>query len=159
MKKVFCVALVVCCLLAGAMADGVDLSALSFDQLVALRQDCQREMMTRDEWQEVIVPQGDYRVGVSIPAGKWVVRCADDYRSSYEASFTWITWGASKPENFYIRDSKGRVEIYNPNNQYYEGGPTEFVIEVEEGDWVSIKGDYNKAVFSTWMGEPDLGFK
>ena len=137
-----------------------DLSALSFDELAALSAQCQAEMMTRDEWQEVTVPQGNYRVGVDIPAGKWVVRCADTGRNDYLLKETWISWGTGKPENgFVTQPRKGDVEIYNPKSTRYGGEVTQYVIELEKGDWVAIHPQYNAAVFTPNTGNTGQGFK
>lgn len=51
-----------------AIAD-VDISGLSYDELVALVNKAQMEMMKMDKWQEVVVPEGIYIIGEDIPAG------------------------------------------------------------------------------------------
>lgn len=137
-----------------------DLSDLTFEDLSALSTLCQAEMMTRDEWQEVTVPQGDYQVGVDIPAGKWVIRCADIGRSSYLLQETYITWGSEKPVGGFVPYSgkKGDVQIYNPNSSYYGGEVTQYVIELAKGDWIAIHPQYNAAVFTPYTGT-GLGFK
>lgn len=138
----------------------IDLSGLSFEDLAALSTQCQAEMMTRDEWQQVTVPQGNYRVGVEIPAGKWVVRCADTFRTGYLMRETWISWGSEKPvDGFVPYPRKGEVEIYNPKNTNYNGGVTEYVIELVKGDWVAIHPQYNAAVCTPYTGNTGLGFK
>lgn len=137
-----------------------DLSELSFDELAELSKRCQAEMMTRDEWQEVTVPQGNYRVGVDIPAGKWVVRCADTGRNDYLLARTVITWGAEKPQDGRVPyPRKGDVEIYNPKNKNYSGEVKEYVVELAKGDWVAIHPQYNAAVFTPYTGSTGLGFK
>lgn len=137
-----------------------DLSGLSFDELAALSAQCQAEMMTRDEWQEVTVPQGNYRVGVDIPAGKWLVRCADVGRNDYLLARTVVTWGAEKPQDGRVPyPRKGDVEIYNPKNVNYVGEVKEYVLELVKGDWVAIHPQYNAAVFTPYTGNTGLGFK
>lgn len=59
-------------------ADAGDLSSMSFDELLVLRQQVDAALWASDGWQEVEVPQGDYLIGTDIPVGKWTVQLADD---------------------------------------------------------------------------------
>ena len=162
MRKLIAVAMIVPILLSFALADGIDLSGLSFAELADLRDRCQAEMMIRDEWQEVVVPQGVWEVGTQIPAGKWVVKCFDSARDSFLLKECWLFVGKGKPNYqgvYWVGDEeKYDMELYNPNSYRYEGGLTEYVIELEVGDYVSIHPQYNKAVFSSYTGI-SLGFK
>lgn len=160
MKKIFAVVLIVSMLLSFAIADGIDLSGLSFSELSDLRDRCQAEMMTRDEWQEVVVPQGIWEVGTQIPAGKWVVKCYDSGRDDYLLKECWLNIGVGKPDQgwYWAENEKYNIQIYNPNSYRYSGEVTEFVIELEAGDYVSIHPQYNKVVFSPYTGI-NLGFK
>ena len=75
MKKTIC-ALLICVLLASssiAVAADIDLSSMTYAELVNLQAKIQRAIMETEEWQEVSVPAGLYQVGVDIPAGKWNV--------------------------------------------------------------------------------------
>ena len=160
MKKLLSAVLILLVLLPYASAEDLDLSGLSFAELAALAQHVQLEMMKRDEWQEVTVPQGNYRVGVDIPAGKWLVRCADKGRSTYRMQECDISWGTNKPVDGRIPyPRKGEASIYNPNNENYGEQATELVIELEDGDWVAINPKYNAAVFTPYTGSSGLGFK
>lgn len=60
-----------------AVSDGIDLSAMSFDELLALRQQVNMAIWQSDGWQAVEVPAGMYQVGVDIPAGKWTITAGD----------------------------------------------------------------------------------
>ena len=163
MKKTLALFLILALLCPAALAESVDLSSLSFADLAALRDRCQMEMMKRDEWQEVTVPQGLWEVGAQIPAGTWVIRCADAGRDSFLMRECSLRWGKGKPGddfNWPWKDEKGDVEIYNPNNENYKGGQiTEYVITLEAGDFLYIHPQYNKAVFTPYTGAPSLGFK
>lgn len=140
-----------------------DLSGYSFSELAALRDRCLSEMMNRDEWQEVTVPQGCWEVGVQIPAGTWLIRCADLDRDSLLMAECEIRWGKGRPDNsgyWDYKTEKGHVEIFNPNSKKYkEGQTTEFVITLEEGDFIYIHPQYNKAVFMPYVGSSSFGFK
>lgn len=160
MKKLVCLVFAIAMLVPFAHAEEIDLSGLSFDELAALREQCLLEMFTRDEWQEVTVPQGNYRVGVDIPAGRWVIRCSDTGRSSYLLARCDISWGTAMPQNGRIPSSgrKGKAEIYNPNSTDYEGEATEYVVDLVDGYWVAIHPQYNAAVFTRYTG-PSFTFK
>lgn len=162
MKRLFAAALIISMMMSFAAAEGIDLSGLSFAELAELRDRCQSEMMTRDQWQEVTVPQGVWEVGSQIPPGKWVVKCFDSARDDYLLKECWLFVGKGKPNynGFYWsgEEEKYDMEIYNPNSYRYSGGLTEYVIELEVGEYVSIHPQYNKAVFSPYMGI-NLGFK
>ena len=56
----------------------VDLSGMTFDELIALQQQVNEALWASDGWQEGEVPSGYYEVGVDIPAGRWTVT-GDEY--------------------------------------------------------------------------------
>lgn len=163
MKKLIALVLLLALLIPAAIAEGFDLSGLSFAELAALRDKIQLEMMEREEWQEVIVPGGIWEVGVDIPAGSWLVRCADEWRESYAQSRCDISWGHGRPDKedlgMWFDAGKGDVKIYNPNSKEYNGGTTEYIVTVVAGDFIYISPSHNKAVFSPYTGKPNLGFK
>lgn len=74
MKRIvaLCICIVIFFISTSALAD-IDLSSMSFDELIALQQQVNKAIWASDEWQEVEVPAGLYRVGVDIPAGNWKV--------------------------------------------------------------------------------------
>lgn len=161
MKRILAVSLALVLLCSCALAE-IDLSSYSFEELAALRDQCQLEMMKRDAWQEVTVPQGLWEVGVHIPAGTWVIRCADIGRDSYLLAECDIRWGKGKPNNDNFWDysnNKGEAEIFNPNNENYEGQTSEYIVELAAGDFIFIEPEYNKAVFTPYTGAPSFGFK
>ena len=162
MKQLICIVAALLLILgAAAQAESIDLSGLSFEELAQLRDRCQLEMLKRDEWQQVTVPQGVWRVGVDIPAGKWMIKCPDNARNDYLMRLCWLMWGSVVEDNLVpSRYRKGEVEVYNPNAEDYKAGQvTEYVITLEDGDLLLIHPSYNKAVFIPYTGKPDLGFK
>ena len=74
------VVLLVSCTYAGA--DDVDLSAMSYEELEALRNRITDEMLTRPEWESILVPAGVYEIGVDIPEGTWTIT-AEEYSDPY----------------------------------------------------------------------------
>lgn len=82
MKRV--VMLVLALVLVGAVALAeVDLSGMSYEEMVELRDQLDKAIWASDGWQYVQVPGGDYDVGVDIPAGRWTLVGVDSY-SSFE---------------------------------------------------------------------------
>lgn len=74
MKRVL--VLVLALLMVGALASAeVDLSGMTFDELVALRNQVDQAIWASDGWQEVTVPAGNYTIGKDIPAGRWTLTC------------------------------------------------------------------------------------
>ena len=53
---------------------GFDLSELSFQELLDLQSSVNQALWASDEWNEVTVPVGIYRVGEDIPAGRWTIK-------------------------------------------------------------------------------------
>lgn len=70
MKKLMCITLILCVLPVIAIAD-VDLSSMTYDELLALRDQLNIEIFSRPEWKEVTVPGGQWSVGKDIPAGAY----------------------------------------------------------------------------------------
>ena len=52
----------------------IDLSGLTYNELVELKDQINLAIWECDEWQEVEVPQGIWKVGEDIPAGHWTIR-------------------------------------------------------------------------------------
>ena len=57
-----------------ALADLPDISGLSYEELVALRQSLDSAIWNSAEWKSVEVPPGTYVIGVDIPAGHWTLK-------------------------------------------------------------------------------------
>lgn len=66
-----------------------DLTELSFTELMELRDQVQREIISRPEWKEVTVPPGDYVVGVDVPAGIYTITLSGSYSGNI------FVWGAA----------------------------------------------------------------
>ena len=165
-KKLLCFVIAISVALSctlGLCEEKIDLSGLSYDELVALKDRINLAIWNSEDWQEVTVPQGVWKVGEDIPAGTWTVRCADIGRDGYMMRECDFSWGENLAKNGLAVEWKGRydlVTIYNPNNEYYkEGYLTEYTFTVQNGDYIIIDGAYNKAVFTPYAGKPSLGFK
>ena len=156
MKKLFIVLLIV--LLAFpplSFADSIDLSNLSFDELVSLREEINLALWKTEEWQQVTVPAGTYIIGKDIPAGHWTIKPAKD-------STCLIGY-------FITADFSGK-EPADPLNDYYYQGIADpessyaSVVDMYQLDLVLIDGyylsiTYGDAIFEPYTGKPDLGFR
>lgn len=155
MKKLILLVLALM-LCASALAE-VDLSGLTFDELVDLRDRAQRAMWDCEEWQEVTVPQGIWRVGEDIPFGHWTVTPA--MNTTY--GFTNITYcGAldetgSRPKvpggGFYYA---GNISIDTPE---HDGYMHSLELNLQNEGYLII--EYGDVIFTPYAGHPDLGFK
>lgn len=133
MKKVIAIALALILICAAAYA-AIDLSGMSFDELLELRKQVDAALWASDGWQEVTVPQGVYRVGEDIPAGRWCVTPAGNW---------------------------GTFEIYEADHESYVAGyvvdGSEIVnVTLEDGQWVEISD--SAYTFRPYTGAA-LGFK
>lgn len=77
MKKLLILALVLFLVPAAVHAELTDLSAMSFDDLITLRDAVNAEIKSRPEWKQVVVPVGEWIIGVDIPAGYYSISAAD----------------------------------------------------------------------------------
>ena len=151
MKKLLSLLLAVLLLFAGsAAADPVDLSGMTFDQLVALRDQLNLAIWNSQEWQEVEVPAGIYQVGVDIPAGHWHI-AAKNY------SYTQIYY--FEKLNIYGTDP-------DPINGYMYfiflknlGSTDDVSTDIDMKDGMYFKADSDSVIFTPYAGKPDLGFK
>ena len=139
-------------------AADIDLSGLSYDELVALKDRINLAIWECEEWQEVTVPQGVWVVGEDIPAGKWTIKCVDG------AFRTEICWGDYLSDDGVSVSNKNRGEKYvyisNPDHKWYEvGDMTEYTVSLQAGDYVEVAHDEDAAVFMPYAGKPSLGFK
>ena len=139
-------------LLAGSgAADPIDLSGMSFDELVALRDQLNLAIWNSQEWQEVTVPAGVWKIGEDIPVGYWTIRALPgDYVSvvycdklnisGTDPAIGWDGW---------IGTLTG-----------YEDGPTaslphEVSLNMIEGMYFICR---HTVIFTPYAGKPDLGF-
>ena len=134
-------------------ASGVDISGLSFDELLALKQEINLAIWASDEWQEVTVPAGVYQIGKDIPAGKWTIRPVDGKTAR-------VHWGSELDESkTEIASGKkyNHEQITSPTDSYAKYNNIESVSwDLLDGSFIVVKD--SAVVFSPFAGL-DLGFK
>lgn len=153
MKRLFVLilALVLCC--SSASASSVDLSGMTFDELVALRDQLNLAIWNCQEWQEITVPEGVYQVGVDIPSGHWSVRAVYEKAYFYITVFDNIDILGKGPKNctvYWDSDIRGSGRT----NDILQC-PLSVDVVLYDGLYVKLTGD---AVFTPYAGKPDLGF-
>ena len=156
MKKLICMIAAVITLFASTAFADVDLSGMTYDELVALKNQINLAMWQCEEWQEVTVPQGVWQVGVDIPAGQWTVTAHPG------TSMIEISWGEKLSESGSSIAWSGRNSCYNlvcnPETMNYDVNYSyQYSFEVRDGDYIVIT--YGAAVFTPYVGKPSLNFK
>lgn len=140
MKRILAFILVMLVAALPACAE-IDLSSMSFDDLLALQEKVVKEITSRAEWKEVAVPPGIYEVGVDIPVGKWTITSTDTVS---------LTWGSALDE--YKADIPYSAEIAD-EALWNEGESVSW--ELIEGTFIMIK--YNTVIFTPYVKQ-SLGF-
>ena len=154
MKKFICFILsAVLFISLSAAAEDIDLSGLSFDQLVDLRERLNLAIWNCQEWQEVTVPEGIWIVGQDIPAGHWSIRVASDRDYFYISYFDTLDENGLSVGHGYLY----QADIASPGWSAF-GDKTQDVrdIDMKEGWYFKNNG---AVIFTPYSGKPDLGFK
>ena len=122
----------------------INLSGMSYEELVALKDQINLAIWKSGKWQEVEIPQGVWKVGEDIPAGKWTVKCAPYTSEYHKTSEAVISWGSHLDETGQKISWKnisgfGYAELYNPaHSEFREGSVTEYTFEAKDGDYSKI---------------------
>lgn len=154
MKKAFIIILCVLFIPVLSLAESIDLSGLSFDELIALKNRINLAMWESEKWQEVTVPPGTWKIGEDIPAGHWTIRPGISHGYFY-------VWYFEKPNEFnkpiaplskYDNSSLATEDFHAFDKEY-----------IHEVDFDMIEGWYfyneQTVIFTPYTGKPDLGFK
>lgn len=158
-RKLLAIAVALCLLCCGSAATAAndfDLSELSFEELIALKEQINLAIWNSAEWEEVEIPVGVYTIGSDIPAGHWTIKCAEG------REFINIAWGekldASGEEIEWSERSSTSNFIYNSDDEFYQKGDvTEYSCELMDGEYVVI--EYGSALFMPYAGKQSFGFK
>ena len=148
-KKILAFTFVLAMLSAPALAS-VDISGLSFDELVSLVNEAQFAMMKTDKWQEVTVPAGVYEVGKDIPAGKWNISAFDNSQA-----VVYVGYSMSDDFNVAFEDFAilaGKNLFPNAENE----GTQSIVYNLKDGMFIKIQ---NKSVIFTPYQGNNFSFK
>ncbi|MBR3796158.1 MAG: hypothetical protein IKK34_09070 [Clostridia bacterium] len=155
MKRLVTLMLMLLFMVGVASAEAIDLSGMSFDELVALREKVDLAIWSCEEWQEVKVPQGVWVIGQDIPAGKWTIK-ADDGITAL------LQWGDMLDEAGNGISWDGKIceteMLYSETCRFYEkGDATEVTWDLKDGQYFIVEEGIVQ--FSPYSGKPSLGFK
>ena len=156
MKRCLSFLLVLLLIPAFALSDLPDLSGLSFDELIQLRQQIDLALWSADEWQEVVVPVGVWKVGEDIPVGKWTISVASD---NPEASI-YIMFCDKLDASGHEADFNGAFRYYTVirhQDSPDDSDPASVDLDCRKGNYIII--EYGSARFTPYTGKPSLGFK
>lgn len=133
-----------------------DLSGMSYDDLVALHDQINLAMWNSQEWQEVTVPQGLWKVGEDIPEGHWTIKPVDGV-------YAYVTYGNALEENgkevAYKSKDYYHESIYSPSCRLYDEGEDILQIDIDAKAGSYIEIESGDVVFMPYTGKPKLGFK
>lgn len=151
MKRFLTVLLILILTVAPAVSE-VDLSGMSFDELVSLREQLNLAIWNSQEWQEVEIPAGVWTIGKDIPAGHWKV-------SVPEKKYTQVYYCKKLDETGMmgsLNESNYTVILFGKKSAFADHGPECMDFQMAEG-WYFINND--AVIFTPYTGKPDLGFK
>lgn len=141
-------------LLAGSAAAEVDLSGMTFDELVALKEQINQALWSSKEWQEVTVPAGIWTVGKDIPAGSWTIRTASPLAYSSIYYFSQLDAAGMGPD--YMSYFVLRQLVGSDLNAYENTGyPDSISLELKSGYYIQFD---SSLIFTPYTGAPDFGF-
>lgn len=156
MKKLLTVILILAMILpAAALADLPDISGLSYDELVELKDQINIAMWNSKEWQEVTVPVGIWKVGEDIPEGRWSITITPDTNAKW-ASIKYcdrLNETGTDAGNMFLCDVYEHLDVAAQDNERY---PQFIDITVKSGMYIVIGNA--PVVFTPYAGKPDLGF-
>ena len=138
MKKLFALLLALALCASAAFADGIDLSGMTFEELLDLQARVNDALWAADGWKHVKVPSGYYEIGVDIPAGRYTVTCANGMIFVYK-SFT----------------DAANSDGLNYSDFYMFSGKDEINVAFVEG--TAIKIELSTAYFSPFVANFDFG--
>lgn len=155
MKKLLTIILILAMLLpVAALADLPDLSGLSYDELIQLKNQINLAIWNSQEWQEVTVPPGLWKIGEDIPAGHWSIRLG--VKHGYDT-----LWYFEQPNEFgkpfatltkYTYTQVATEDFHAFDQEYIH--ETDF--DMKDGWYFYCE---SSTIFTPYTGKPDLGFK
>ena len=152
MKRFFAFMITLCVFFSCAFAEGFDLSSLSYDELVSLVDQAQRQIMFSDGWQEVEVPPGTYLIGEDIPEGKWTITAKNTHAPEISL-FEPDERNKTDPDLRLFNLVYG-ITLIGTNHSYYSDGKmSSTTMKLQNGQSFSVSN--GNVIFTPYKG---LGF-
>lgn len=144
MKKMIC-ALMIALLLPSVCMAEIDLTGMSYDELIELSKQIGLAIMSHDGFDSVVVPRGLWKVGEDIPEGMWVLSSAD-------GGIVNIVYGTV------VDSSENSMNQFESENvgQSLKDDET-WTVKAVDGNYFCIT--YGDVRFSSNTGSTGLGFK
>ena len=134
--RLACLLLTCLLLFSAAAAETADLSALTDDEVIALLNDVNGEIVRRGINKTAKLPQGAYIAGVDIPAGRYIYTCLA----------VGSDWGNV---TVYSDGGKGKQIMWNVVSAPYDGEePTTIFITLNEGDQLKSGVPFSLTIMS-----------
>ena len=128
-KMAVIIVLTLSLLVSASIAEGMDLSSLSYAELQQMKDKIDAEMVMRPEWPGVFVPSGVYKVGEDIPEGFYSIRLCDQNQTGHAT-----VWG------YAVNDYVTNGGAINP--MVFGWGTTMYgKVELKTGWLIEISGD------------------
>lgn len=133
----------------------IRLSEMNYSELVALKDQIDLVIWNSDEWQEVKVPQGVWKIGEDIPEGHWTITAvptawvAVTYGSELNDNQKEIKWGS---KGYYKERLTGESHFFSSEDDLRSidiDAKSGYYIEIEDGS----------VIFSPYSGKPSFSFK
>ena len=159
MKKALALILICVMVIGTAYASDIDLSGMTYDELVALKEKINLAMWNCQEWQEVEVPAGVWKIGRDIPEGHWTITPVDDiymnlcYFDKTNDSETDVGygWDGINGYNKTLSTKKKKDGTWKDNDS-----PHSVDLVMKDGWYLKNNGT---VIITPYSGKPDLGFK
>ena len=153
MKRLITIIIILALVPVVALSDIPDISNLTYEELVQLKDQINLAMWNSSDWQEVLVPAGVWKVGEDIPAGHWTIRVASEQQLFYIYVFDKIDEIEKNPAfGARLYQEKLASPGYGLRGEVIPDS-TDFILE--EGWYFTC---YGPVIFTPYTGKPDLGF-
>lgn len=134
----------------------IDLSQMSYDELVALKEAVDLAMWTCDKWQSVTVPQGAWEAGKDIPVGRWTITAEPECYVTISLGDTPI---ATKTDVSIDGGYFDYFIIADENCKYFDQSSSNksLIVDLTLGCYVVVSD--GNAIFTTYTGHAPFSFK
>ena len=156
MKRVLAIILILASLLSTAFA--VDLTGMSYDELIELKDQINVAIWASQEWQEVTVPKGLWKIGEDIPVGYWTIRPVGQqfeiyyYGDKLDATGMSIDiWNCKASWTDIISTKVNKDGSWKDTDTYHEVS-----LDMKKGFYIYLPCD---TIFTPYAGKPGFGFK
>lgn len=141
---------------AAALADLPDISGLSYEELVQLKDQINLAMWNSQEWQRVLVPKGIWEIGADIPEGHWTMTPNGSHVGMYVYVDAVDSTGAQPDPDcdvwdaYWVSTERLSKDVWKDSEMLHE-----LSLNMAAGMFIVLPCD---TYFTPYAGKPDLGF-